>query len=86
MIIFLAHTRVNDEKQCFINRNVMKQSKQNILIGVLILLLGFSIVLNWMQGNQVNRLMEEIDNMEYSQAVLSAHIEELEHMTDVKDE
>lgn len=64
----------------------MKQSKQNILIGVLILLLGFSIVLNWLQGNQVDRLMKEIDNMEYSQAVLSAHIEELEHMVDAEEE
>lgn len=65
---------------------MMKQSKQNILIGVLILLLGFSMALNWMQGNQVDRLMKEIDDMEYSQAVLSAHIEELEHMKDVEDE
>ena len=64
----------------------MKQSKQNILIGVLILLLGFSMALNWMQGNQVDKLMKEIDEMEYSQTVLSAHIEELEHLEDAEDE
>ncbi len=63
----------------------MKQSKQNILIGVLILLLGFSIALNWMQGNQVDKLMKEIDDMAYSQAILSAHIEELEHMEGAED-
>ena len=43
------------------------------------------MALNWMQGNQVDKLMKEIDEMEYSQTVLSAHIEELENLEDAED-
>lgn len=57
----------------------MKQQKQNALIIVLLLALVWSIVLNWLQSEQVSRLMEEIENMEYVQSVLSTHIDELEN-------
>lgn len=36
--------------------------------------------MNWLQDNQVSRLMEEMKEMEYTQSVLSSHIEELERM------
>lgn len=58
----------------------MKQQKQNVLIVVLLLALTWSIILNWLQGNQVSRLMKEMNEMEYVQSVLSSHIEELERM------
>lgn len=57
----------------------MKQQKQNALIIVLLLALVWSIVLNWLQSEQVSRLMEEIENMEYVQSVLSTHIDELKN-------
>lgn len=56
----------------------MKQQKQNFVIALLLILLAWSIVLNWLQGNQVSRLMKEMEEMEYTQSVLSSHIEELE--------
>lgn len=57
----------------------MKQKKQNVLIVFLLLALAWSIALNWYQGNQVNRLMEEVDNMEYTQSILSSQIQEMEN-------
>lgn len=56
----------------------MKEKKQNLLIVLLLILLAFSLVLNWLQGEQVSRLMNEMRDMEYIQSVLSSHIEELE--------
>lgn len=43
----------------------MKQQKQNVLIVVLLLALTWSIILNWLQGEQVSRLMKEMEEMEY---------------------
>lgn len=56
----------------------MKEKKQNLLIVLLLILLAFSLILNWLQGEQVSRLMNEMRDMEYIQSVLSSHIEELE--------
>ena len=56
----------------------MKKKKQNLLIVLLLILLAFSLVLNWLQGDQVSRLMNEVRDLEYMQSVLSSHIEELE--------
>lgn len=56
----------------------MKQQKQKVVITLLLILLVWSLILNWLQGNQVSRLMKEMDEMEYVQSVLSSHIEELE--------
>lgn len=58
----------------------MKQQKQKVVITLLLILLAWSIILNWLQDNQVSRLMEEMKEMEYTQSVLSSHIEELERM------
>ncbi len=58
----------------------MKQQKQKVVITLLLILLVWSLILNWLQGNQVSRLMKEINEMEYVQSVLSSHIEELERM------
>lgn len=63
----------------------MKQQKQNALIIVLLLALAWSIVLNCLQSEQVGRLMEEIENMEYIQSVLSTHIDELENMEEAEN-
>lgn len=49
-------------------------------------LLAWSIILNWLQGNQVSRLMKEVEEMEYIQSALSSHIEELERMEGAEHE
>ena len=56
----------------------MKEKKQDLLIVLLLILLAFSLVLNWLQGEQVSRLMNEMKDMEYIQSALSSHIVELE--------
>ena len=56
----------------------MKEKKQDLVIVLLLILLAFSLVLNWLQGKQVSGLMNEMKNMEYMQSVLLSHIEELE--------
>ena len=56
----------------------MKEKKQNLLIVLLLILLAISLVLNWLQGEQVSRLMNEMRDREYILSVLSSHIEELE--------
>lgn len=56
----------------------MKEKKQDLFIVLLLILLAFSLVLNWLQGEQVSRLMNEMRDMEYIQSALSSHIEELE--------
>ena len=63
----------------------MKQQKQNVLIVVLLLALTWSIILNWLQGEQVSRLMKEMQEMEYVQTVLSSQIDELEQNEEVED-
>lgn len=69
---------LSDEKQCFIIIDTMKQSKQNIVIGALFLLLSLSLLFNYLQGNQVSRLMEEIEVMEYIQKALSDQLDMIE--------
>lgn len=56
----------------------MKQHKKDFLIVFLVLALLWSLFLNWLQSKQVDRLMEEVKNMEYLQTVLTSHIDELE--------
>lgn len=56
----------------------MKEKKQNLLIVFLLIALAFSLLLNWLQGEQVSRLVDEMRDMEYVQSALSSHIEELE--------
>lgn len=63
----------------------MKQQKQNVLIVVLLLALTWSIILNWLQGEQVSRLMKEMEEMEYVQTALSSQIDELEQKEEVED-
>lgn len=63
----------------------MKDRKQNLLIVLLLIALAISLLLNWLQGEQVSRLMNEIGEMEYIQSVLSSHIEELEREDSGKD-
>lgn len=63
----------------------MKQQKQNVLIVVLLLALTWSIILNWLQGEQVSRLMKEMEEMEYVQTVLSSQIDELEQKEEVEN-
>lgn len=63
----------------------MKQQKQNVLIVVLLLALTWSIILNWLQGEQVSRLMKEMEEMEYVQTAPSSQIDELEQKEEVED-
>ena len=62
----------------------MKQQKKDVLIVVLLLILVWSIILNWLQGNQVSRLMKEAEDMEQIQVALSSHIEELERVEGIE--
>lgn len=71
---------LSDESSVLLKPLAMKRQKQNFVIALLLMLLAWSIVLNWLQGNQVSRLMKEMEEMEYTQSVLSSHIEELERM------
>lgn len=58
----------------------MKHSKQNSLIIILLIMLAWSLILNYIQSGKVIRLMDEMAEMEYTQSVLSTHIEELEQI------
>ena len=55
-----------------------QQQKLSVLIAALLLCLAWSIALNFMYDDQVDRLMDELKDMEYTQRVLSDHIQELE--------
>lgn len=63
----------------------MKQEKKDLLIAILVFTLAWSIILNLLQGEQVGRLMKEIEDMEYLQPVLSSHIDELETNEDINE-
>ena len=63
----------------------MKQQKKNLLIVVLMLALVWSIVLNWLQSEQVDRLMSEIEDMEYLQTELTSYFNELEDNKNAND-
>ena len=56
----------------------MKHNKKNGLIVLLLILLAWSVFINWLQNNHVSRLVKEMEDMEYIQSTLSTHIEELE--------
>lgn len=56
----------------------MKQRNQNVLTWWLFIFLVLSLVLNWVQTNHIEQLRKEVENMEYLQAVLTSHINELE--------
>lgn len=64
--------------QCFIKLLIMKQKKQNLFVVLLIFMLIWSILLNWSQSRQVERLMRRMDKMVNVQEDLSAHLDELE--------
>ena len=59
---------------------VMKQENKDIAIVALMALLILSVILNWLQSEQSDRLIEQIEAMEYYQQVLSSHVDELENM------
>lgn len=63
----------------------MKQDNQNFIIAVLLILLGISIILNFLQGNQVERLMQEVQDLEYVQSVMSSQIQSLEAEEGLED-
>lgn len=63
----------------------MKQEKKDLLIAILVFTLAWSIILNLLQGEQVGRLLKEIEDMEYLQTVLSSHIDELETNEDINE-
>lgn len=63
----------------------MKPRKQNLIIAALLILLAWSIILNLLQGEQVERLMKEMEDMEYIQSILSSQIQELEETEGVAD-
>lgn len=63
----------------------MKQEKKDLLIAILVFTLAWSIILNLLQGEQVSRLLKEIEDMEYLQTVLSSHIDELETNEDINE-
>lgn len=56
----------------------MKQKNKDLLIVVLVLVLVWSVLLNWFQDEQVDRLMKQVEDMEYLQTVLTSQVEELE--------
>lgn len=59
---------------------VMKQENKDLAIVALMVLLAFSVILNWLQSKQSDRLIEQIEEMKYYQSVLSSHVDELERM------
>lgn len=61
----------------------MKSQNQDLFIWILFILLGCSIIINLIQDMHVNRLTEEMEEMEYVHDVLSAQIDELEGEHDV---
>lgn len=56
----------------------MRQPNSKTIIVGLIMLLVCSLILNYLQDQQVNRLMNEIESLEYVQEALSDHIDDLE--------
>lgn len=64
----------------------MKQEKKDWLIVALVFALAWSIILNWLQGEQVDQLMKEVEDMEYLQSVLTSHINELEGNENVNED
>lgn len=63
---------------------VMKQENKDILITTLLVLLIFSVILNWLQCKQSDRLIEQIQEMEYYQSVISSQVDALENMEEAE--
>lgn len=62
----------------------MKPRKQNLIIAVLLMLLIWSVILNFLQGEQIEKLMKEVKNMEYTQSIISSQIQQLEDQEGVE--
>lgn len=75
-----------DKKQCFIIAITMKQQKKNLMIALLVLALIWSIIINLLQSAQVDRLMNQVEDLEYLQTVLTSHIDELEGNEDANED
>lgn len=60
----------------------MRQPNSKTIIVGLIMLLVCSLILNYLQDQQVDRLMNEIESLEYVQGALSDHIDDLEAVRD----
>lgn len=56
------------------------------MIALLVLALIWSIVINLLQSAQVDRLMNQVEDLEYLQTVLTSHIDELEGNEDVNED
>ena len=62
----------------------MKPRKQNLIIAVLLMLLVWSVILNILQGEQIEKLMKEVKDMEYTQSIISSQIQQLEDQEGVE--
>ena len=56
------------------------------MIALLVLALIWSIIINLLQSAQVDRLMNQVEDLEYLQTVLTSHIDELEGNEDVNED
>lgn len=56
------------------------------MIALLVLALIWSIIINLLQSVQVDRLMNQVEDLEYLQTVLTSHIDELEGNEDVNED
>lgn len=64
----------------------MKQQNSNIYILVLFALLLCSIILNFLQGDCIDSLIQQIRNQEYIQLTTPSPIEETENMEGMEHE
>lgn len=64
----------------------MKRQKKDLMIALLVLALIWSIIINLLQSAQVDRLMNQVEDLEYLQTVLTSHIDELEGNEDVNED
>lgn len=49
-------------------------------------ILIYSVVLNWLQHKQTDRLIEQIEEMEYFQSELSSKMEELDSIAETYEQ
>lgn len=63
----------------------MKHKNNDVLIGMLIFLLLVSVSYNLFQDSYINKLIEEIENLEYAQSLLTSEISRLDS-DDVTDD
>lgn len=55
-------------------------------IGALLFVLFCSLFLNYLQNNQISKLAEQVENLEYIQSVMSSHIDDLERRGGVSED